>query len=55
MTVEEDIAELKTDVKWIKQSISDIKRERSLNKGYLVAIIGAVIISITSLIVGLVK
>ena len=55
MTVEEDVAELKTDIKWIKQSIQEIKNERNLNKGYLIGIIGSALIAISSLIVGLLK
>ena len=55
MTIEEDIIELKTDIKWIKQSIQEIKKERNLNKGYLIGILGSLMIAITSLIVGLMK
>ena len=55
MTVESDISELKTDIKWIKQSLQDIKKEKNLNKGYLIGIIGSALIAVTSLIVGLLK
>ena len=55
MTVESDISELKTDIKWIKESIKDIKQEKNLNKGYLIGIIGSALIAVTSLIVGLLK
>ena len=55
MTVESDISELKTDIKWIKESIKDIKKEKNLNKGYIIGIIGATLISVSSLIVGLIK
>ena len=55
MTVESDISELKTDIKWIKESIKDIKKEKNLNKGYLIGIIGSGLIAVTSLIVGLLK
>ena len=55
MTVESDISELKTDIKWIKESIKDIKKEKNLNKGYLIGIIGSALIAVTSLIVGLLK
>ena len=55
MTVESDISELKTDIKWIKQSLQEIKKEKSLNKGYLIGIIGSTLIAISGLIVGLMK
>ena len=55
ITVESDISELKTDIKWIKESIKDIKQEKNLNKGYLIGIIGSGLIAVTSLIVGLLK
>ena len=55
MTVESDISELKTDIKWIKESIKDIKKEKNLNKGYLIGIIGSGLIAVTSLIVGLIR
>ena len=55
MTVESDISELKTDIKWIKQSIQEIKKEKNLNRGYLMGIVGATLIAVTSLIVGLLK
>jgi hypothetical protein len=55
MSVEEDIRELKTDIKWIKKSIEDIHKERQLSIGYLVGIVGSVIISITSLALGLMR
>ena len=55
MTVESDISELKTDIKWIKQSLQEIKAEKNLNKGYLIGIIGSALIAVTSLIVGLLK
>ena len=55
MTVESDISELKTDIKWIKQSLQEIKKEKNLNKGYLIGIIGSGLIAVTSLIVGLLK
>ena len=49
LTVEQDIAELKTDIKWIKKSIEDLREERQLNIGYLIGLIGSVIIAIASL------
>jgi len=49
MSVEQDIAELKTDIKWIKKSIEDLREERQLNIGYLIGLIGSVIIAIASL------
>ena len=55
MTVESDISELKTDIKWIKQSLEEIKKEKNLNKGYLIGIIGSTLIAISGLIVGLMK
>jgi len=55
MTVESDISELKTDIKWIKQSIQEIKNEKNLNRGYLIGIIGSTLIAISGLIVGLMK
>ena len=55
MTVESDISELKTDIKWIKQSLQEIKKEKNLNKGYLIGIIGSTLIAISGLIVGLMK
>ena len=55
MSVEQDIAELKTDIKWIKKSIEDLRKERQLNIGYLIGIIGSVIISISGLAVTLLR
>ena len=55
MSVEQDIGELKSDVKWIKEAIREIKREKQINKGYLLGLAGSVIIAISSLIIGLVK
>ena len=39
MTVESDISELKTDIKWIKQSLEEIKKEKNLNRGYLLVLV----------------
>ena len=55
MTVESDISELKTDIKWIKEAIRDIRKEKQINKGYLLGLAGSVIIAVSSLIIGLVK
>ena len=55
MSVEQDIGELKSDVKWIKEAIREIKREKQINKGYLLGLAGSVIIAISSLIIGLVR
>ena len=53
MSVESDISELKTDIKWIKQSLQEIKKEKNLNKGYLIGIIGSTLIAISGLLGGL--
>ena len=55
MSVEQDIGELKSDVKWIKEAIREIKKEKQINEGYLLGLAGSVIIAISSLIIGLVK
>ena len=55
MSVEQDIAELKTDIKWIKESIKDIKRDKQLNKGYLIGLIGSIVISLSSILITVIK
>ena len=55
MSVEQDIGELKTDIKWIKQSLQEIKKEKQLNKGYIIALIGAFMISISSIGIALLR
>ena len=51
MTVEQDIGELKTDIKWIKESLREMKQAKQMNKGYLIGLIGSMIISFTSIII----
>ena len=55
MTVEQDISELKTDIKWIKESLREMKQARQMNKGYLIGLIGSMIISFTSIIIVVLK
>lgn len=55
MTVDQDIGELKTDVKWIKEAIREIKKEKQINIGYLLGLAGSIIIAVSSLLIGLVK
>ena len=55
MTVEQDISELKTDIKWIKESLKEMKQTRQMNKGYLIGLIGSMIISFTSIIIVVLK
>ena len=55
MTVESDISELKTDIKWIKESLKEMKQAKQMNKGYLIGLIGSMIISFTSIIIVVLK
>ena len=55
MTVEKDISELKTDIKWIKESLREMKQAKQMNKGYLIGLIGSMIISFTSIIIVVIR
>ena len=55
MSIDKDIGELKSDVKWIKEAIREIKNEKQINKGYLLGLAGSIIIATSSLIIGLGK
>ena len=55
MTVESDISELKTDIKWIKESLREMKQAKQMNKGYLIGLIGSMIISFTSIIIVVIR
>ena len=55
MTVEQDISELKTDIKWIKESLKEMKQAKQMNKGYLIGLIGSMIISFTSIIIVVIR
>ena len=55
MTVEQDISELKTDIKWIKESLKEMKQSKQMNKGYLMGLIGSLVISFTSIIVVVIR
>lgn len=55
MSVEQDIGELKTDIKWIKQSLQDIKKEKQIKNGYMIGLMGSIIISITSIVMVMLK
>ena len=55
MTVEPDISALKTDIKWIKESLKEMKQAKQMNKGYVIGLIGSMIISFTSIIIVVLK
>ena len=55
MTLEEDVAVIKNDIQWIKKELGDMKEKYRINRGYIVAIIGSVLIATSSLVVVLVK
>ena len=48
------VAEIKKDISYIKRDIDDIKSHSIRQKNYFFAVIGAVIISITSIIITIV-
>jgi hypothetical protein len=48
------IAEIKKDITYIKQNIEEIKSNEIRRKNYLYAILGSVIISITSVVLSLI-
>lgn len=55
MSVEQDIGELKADIKWIKQSLQDLKKEKQLKTGYMIGLIGSILISVTSIAMVMLK
>ncbi len=55
MSVETDIAELKNDIEWIKQSLADIKQSISINRSLKYSIGGAILISMSSLIIAVLR
>ena len=55
MTVEQEIAEIKTDIKWIKDYLRETRTVAMKNRGYLVTLIGAMIISTTSIVISLMR
>lgn len=52
---QKDIAVIKNDISWIKTEITNIKEIRQLGRGYIFAIVGAVIISVSGIIVGIMR
>ena len=55
MTVEQEIAEIKTDIKWIKDYLSETRSVAMKNRGYLVTLISAMIISTTSIVISIMR
>lgn len=51
MSVEEDIGEMKSDIKWIKEHLKEIRQRTEKNRGYIIGLLGAFMISVSSVII----
>jgi hypothetical protein len=53
--IEERLAKIETDIEWIKMMIQDIKMNQAANKKMWISIIAALISSLSSLLLVLLK
>jgi len=53
--IEERLAKIETDIEWIKMMIQDMKTNQMINKKMWISILAALISSMTSLVMVLLK
>ena len=53
MTLEEDIIELKTNMKWVMHALDDMKKKRDMHLSYTIGIVSSLIIAMTSIIISI--
>jgi len=53
--IEERLARIETDIKWIKENIREIRDNKKLEIKYIITILGSLITSITAILIAIIK